>query len=197
MILRSMKSWQRGRAATASRAYGRALLAQLVLMTLTLGFAAPASALTLLPDPQDELDENRIRWNELGIADYDYRFERVCFCTPDFVRPGIISVRAGAIAWVLDPDDASPLDSGLYLTLDELFDEIQDAIDDWADDLLVSYEPTRGYPRSIEIDYFFGLADDEIGYRVSDFAPIPEPSTALLISLGLVGLATGRRGERF
>lgn len=41
------------------------------------------------------LNENRSKWldNSGGTLDYDFQFERICYCQPDFLGPFNIEVR--------------------------------------------------------------------------------------------------------
>ena len=54
-------------------------------------------------------------------------------------------------------------------TLAGLLDEARGARADGADVVLVSYDPTDGYPVSIDIDWAAEAIDDEACYSISDF----------------------------
>ena len=166
---------------------------QLVLfLGLLLGISQEAVAAPILADVQAELDSNRLLWATQDITDYDYRFQRFCFCHPGFAAPGIVSVRDGFIVSVVGVSDGLPLDPINYLTLDGLFDEIQSAIDFPADGIYVAYDAAIGFPSLIEIDLILEAADDERYYTASEFHAVPEPSTVSVLSFGLVALAMRR-----
>jgi hypothetical protein len=57
--------------------------------------------------------------------------------------------------------------SGFFLTVDELFEVVQDAIDQEAYSLTVGYHAQLGYPTSIDIDYLLNAVDEEVSFRAS------------------------------
>jgi hypothetical protein len=58
-----------------------------------------------------------------------------------------------------------------YRTIDGLFDFLADAYRR-AEDVRVEYHPTDGYPTSVYVDYQRIVADEELGFTVSDFMPV-------------------------
>ena len=58
-----------------------------------------------------------------------------------------------------------------YHTIDSLFDVIQDAIADEADQLTVSYNSEFGYPTNVEIDRMINAIDDEYTFTASAYSP--------------------------
>jgi hypothetical protein len=61
-------------------------------------------------------------------------------------------------------------------SIDAVFDKIEDSLD--ADEIDVTYDPTYGFPVSIDFDMMREAVDDEIGLRLSDFTPAAPPPTA-------------------
>ena len=55
---------------------------------------------------------------------------------------------------------------GRYVTIDELFNTIQEAIDGKASQIIVTYDPEVGYPTEASIDYDARIADEEYGFIV-------------------------------
>ncbi len=115
----------------------------------------------------DRLGEQRARWETQGLADYTYDVRRVCFCP---FREGVrVTVVDGAVTGASDlatGEVLEPNEVQLYLTIDGLFDLIQDAYDRNAHQVQVEFHPSRGYPTRIFIDYSEMIADEELGFTL-------------------------------
>ena len=120
------------------------------------------------PSIQAELTANQQKWAENGADDYRYRMQRSCFCPPEITTPGIVVVRGDAITEVSRVDGFGSLDPAPYLSVDGLFAVIQDAIDQGADEISVSWDPLLGYPTDIYVDSIIPAVDDEIAYSARD-----------------------------
>ena len=123
-------------------------------------------------DLQDALNENRARWDAAAIADYSMRSQRRCFfCGVTFV-PVRITVRGDTIDTVTEPDSNTPVSEpviGTFLTIDELFDLIQEAITESASVIAIRYDETFGYPTDIDIDFSRSFRNDEALFEISEF----------------------------
>ena len=126
-----------------------------------------------LVEVREELNQNRELWEAQGITGYQMEFRWQCFCSPEFVAPVIISVTGGDTL-----DSVVFAESGLradrtfypdYLSIDGLFDLIQDAIDRSAFRISVKYHEELGYPLSAAIDYDEKIMDEERGFQVGAF----------------------------
>jgi hypothetical protein len=125
---------------------------------------------------RNELEHAEQTWANAAIHDYQYTLTLACFCGsgPTQAAPGTYSV-------VVSDDvveSAFDTGSGEYLsddqaaslpTIDALFDRIEDAYDDDADHVDVSYDAVYGFPVDLAIDPIAGAIDDEIEYHVRDF----------------------------
>ena len=142
------------------------------------------STTTSVPAPgseQERLDAARARWDELGIVDYTWSYRRSCFCPPFAVT---IVVEGGeAISHEVESDPAvDPVvpEEVEILTVEDLFDEVQRAIDT-ADEVTVEYEAETGRVTTLDVDQITDAVDDEYGYAVTSFslvgdgAPTTEP----------------------
>ncbi len=63
-------------------------------------------------------------------------------------------------------------DSTFPKTIEELFKIIEDAIKRNADEILITYDPTLGYPTRVAIDYLKILADEEMTYTVENLSKL-------------------------
>ena len=115
----------------------------------------------------DRLGEQRALWEAQGLADYTYDVRRVCFCP---FREGVrVTVVAGVVAGATDlatGEVLEPNELQLYLTIDGLFDLIQDAYNQNAHDVQVEFHSSRGYPTFISIDYLENVIDEELGFTL-------------------------------
>ncbi len=127
-----------------------------------------------LEPEMDALSAARARWSTAGLRDYEFEFQRLCFCGPDFVRPLHLVVVDGSVssATYLDTGEPAmgPLDS--FPTIEDLFDEIRAALDQGADSVVASYDRDSGYPTRVEIDFIEQAIDDEMTFVVSALIPL-------------------------
>lgn len=126
------------------------------------------------------LNAARERWGKLGITSYRYHARLSCFCrfpvdvTLTVYRDHLVEVRNRR-----DGSIVSLTTSRFYLTITEIFDLIENAIDLPADYLAARYDQTMGNPVDVEIDYARIIADEEIGIRIDELEVItPPPFTA-------------------
>lgn len=137
---------------------------------------AAACGLTEPSGPHGEVKAHllqaRRQWVAQGLADYTYVFSRSCFCVFEYREPVTITVRGGNIVSVVTVANGSPRDSSTYQTIEGLFDDIQQAIDEEAATIRADYDPSRGYPTSVYIDIDQRMADEEISFEARSLAPL-------------------------
>jgi hypothetical protein len=128
--------------------------------------------------PTDDLEGERARleqargqWRAQNIVDYQFTFRRNCFCGPDVRDPALVMVRGGTVASVASVATGAPRDPALYYTIEELFDLLEDAIDQQAARLSATYHSSLGYPTSAFIDRNEMIADEELGFEATDLQP--------------------------
>jgi hypothetical protein len=131
---------------------------------------APAA----MPDgpgsPIDSLDlaQHREAWAAAGRNSYTLLYRRWCFCamTNVLVAIDVRENQAHGIEVVEDPSQNNwsedELRRYLSVTIDDLFSLVEDALRLEAKTLLVAYDPERGYPEFLSIDYDEWTVDDEI-----------------------------------
>ena len=119
-----------------------------------------------------ETEEAREKWAAFQNGDYSYTVTRSCFCG----NAGTywIQVVGGEITIVQRVEDHEylPEDQFEYLpTVEDLFDLIDRALREGADEVQYAFDPDAGYPSSITIDWIRPAVDDEIHYSVHSAAP--------------------------
>lgn len=133
-----------------------------------------------------ELERARARWEARAPVLYEYQLRRTCFCPRALVRPVRITVSDGDVVAAVDPGTNEPLDPPPdgFPTIDDLFDEIRDAIDGEADSIEATYDGALGYPVQVFIDWIEDAIDDEMSFQVSEYVgalpalevkPLPAP----------------------
>ena len=130
-------------------------------------------------DFQLSLDDSRGLWEASGVADYTMRFQRLtsCFiCEPTDLIAVRLTVRGDTIREVLDIQSDTLLTfdptSGVFLTVDGLFDFIQEAIDLDAAEIDISYDAVWGYPVDITVDISRRFFEDETSVQVREFTEL-------------------------
>jgi hypothetical protein len=147
----------------------RWLVAGLAVLTL-------AGCNILESGTEADVRDHRRRWDQLSLADYTFDFIRSCFCggpAGDTIR---IVVRGDSIvsATNLSPQNPpQPLPDSWSVTIDDLFDELQQAIDRDADEFNIEFDPQYHYPRNVTIDYIKNAIDDEMSFKITRFQPLP------------------------
>ena len=123
------------------------------------------------------LDQSRQQWEALGPSDYRFTFQRICFCLRDYTREVVLEVRDGDIVSAHYADTgAAVVDQGVlesYRTIGEMFEFIDDAIDQRAVQIDVEYDGARGFPVSIYVDFDRRIADEETGFGARNLEVLP------------------------
>jgi hypothetical protein len=117
--------------------------------------------------PANRLGEQRSLWTAQGLTDYTFDVKRVCFCY--LVADVRVTVVGGVITGVTDIATGDALGSDLmkeFRTINSLFDLVQDAYNRNAHEVQVEFDPSRGYPTRIWIDYVLMIADEEMGFTL-------------------------------
>lgn len=119
---------------------------------------------------KNELSAARDLWVQSSSDGYSYEFRRSCFCPPDYTSLIRIEVLGGVVNSAIYVDTGNPVtDPTIALTIAELFDEIQTAIDNEAFSIVATYDPVLGHPVSVSIDFIENAVDDEMAFSVSAF----------------------------
>lgn len=118
---------------------------------------------------RDRLEDARQLWSAQGWDSYAFTLQRLCFCAGG-TDPAEVVVLAGARVSVTVLETGLPVPAEYaqyYLTVAELFDFVEDAIDRKAHEIVVSYHRTLGYPVSVRIDYIENAIDEEMAFAAS------------------------------
>lgn len=149
----------------------------------------PTPTLSNTPDPRmpqvkQRYTANLKKWQAKRLQNYSFTLQRSCFCTPEYTTPMLVTVQDGkvlsavteSLAVALKPDGSEAAPTMVDVTdramsVDQLFNEIKQAIDNGAATIDVKYDPTWGYPRSISIDLDKRMADEELAFTSTNLKP--------------------------
>ena len=124
------------------------------------------------PDSRlDEMESHREQWHEADIQHYRMEFRASCFCGQEFTELVTVEVLQDNIRSVTVVRTGLPVENTLidaWLTVEELFAAVEQAILDDAHELQVTYDPELGYPEFVFIDREEMAIDEEMGYQVFD-----------------------------
>lgn len=137
---------------------------KLTLALLTLLVVGTACEAPTAPGDRDNLAAARARWNAKSTSSYSYKVNRSCECVLGG-RLMAVTVLKGTVTSAAYVESGSEVEAALLtyvLTVPDLFDLIQDALDRKASYLAVTYDPIYGYPTRIEVDYSANAVDDEV-----------------------------------
>lgn len=128
----------------------------------------------------EDLDVAKEKWSNLMAEKYGFEFRIDCECLGSGVTPARVIVENNKVTEVNNPTTGEPMinpfDStlvinnltGVFKTVDELFEEIDRAQKD-ADVLKTDFDALNGFPTLIDIDWISNADDDEVSYHVSNF----------------------------
>lgn len=139
-----------------------------------------------MPQIKRRYEANLKKWQAKKLKNYTFTMQRSCFCLPEYTTPMFVTVQDGKvvsavteslIAVPVSPNgnEADPVMVDVTqrgMTVDQLFNEVKQSIDNNAASIDVKYDSTWGYPRSISIDLDKRMADEEFALISSSLKPI-------------------------
>ncbi|MCI0553807.1 MAG: DUF6174 domain-containing protein [Anaerolineae bacterium] len=126
---------------------------------------------------ESELSQNQQKWQDANISHYRYHLAISCFCVFSQDMPLIIEVQDGQVV-SMEYSSGNEIDAGSreyfqrFETIDKVFEQLQKDIGGEADEVVVTYNATYGFPEEVKIDYVLEATDDEIWLTISDFEPL-------------------------
>lgn len=118
---------------------------------------------------QRELNENRAKWEAADINSYVFESSQAYFIVEE---PIVVTVTNDVVTSAFFTPSGVMVSAerlASMRTIDGHFDIVQNAIDEDAVFLNVSYDDTFGFPADIAVDYREEVADDEISYFIRNF----------------------------
>ena len=107
-------------------------------------------------------------WKKKGVSNYEMTMKISCYCIQGRVGPHHIIVENDKIKTVNNlPYDSTK--TGPILTINELFDFIIISLAKNPYQHFLDYNAIFHYPKYIYFDFSQQIADDEVGYEITDF----------------------------
>jgi hypothetical protein len=116
---------------------------------------------------QDRLDSARDQWNESAPSHYRFVHDEWAFAPSE--GPVEIEVEDGEIVSAVIVETDEPAPPSRALTIEDLFDVVQDELDGDPDDIHIRYDSDLGFPKSVDVDPIENAMDDEHGFTVEQF----------------------------
>ncbi len=124
----------------------------------------------IIPEDKLNLQEQEKKWKKQGITDYEFTSQISCFCQSDYTLPKAIVVKNDEIQSINGVAYAN-LEYENHMTIDELFDYIEDRQNKNPVIENLEFDSVYGFPSYIYFDISEMIADDEIGYTITNFIP--------------------------
>ena len=124
----------------------------------------------VIPEDELNLQEQEKKWKKQGITDYEFTSQISCFCQSDYTLPKAIVVKKDKIQSINGVAYAN-LEYENHMTIDELFDYIEDRQNKNPVIENLEFDSVYGFPSYIYFDISEMIADDEIGYTITNFIP--------------------------
>ena len=127
---------------------------------------------------QTEIERNQEKWQDAGISHYRYNLFVGCFCVFSQDMPLVIEVQDGKVV-SMEYQSGNEIDATnrelfeKYATIDRIFTELETDINGAADEVVVKYDPTYGFPTEASIDFIKEAIDDELYLTLSNFEELP------------------------
>ena len=113
-------------------------------------------------------EANKEKWENASILDYSFTLKVSCYCTEEYIRPKTVLVRDGEILKVNNIAYSEEMHWGIF-SINDLFKEIEKASNQNVAILEITYDSFYGFPTSLYIDRDERIADEEMGYSISNF----------------------------
>ena len=113
-------------------------------------------------------EANKEKWENASILDYSFTLKVSCYCTEEYIRPKTVLVRHGEILKVNNIAYSEEMHWGIF-SINDLFKEIEKASNQNVAILETTYDSFYGFPTSLYIDRDERIADEEMGYSISNF----------------------------
>jgi uncharacterized protein involved in tolerance to divalent cations len=111
------------------------------------------------------------KWINLQITNYEFTLSVKCYCTPETAGPHNIVVKNNSIITV----NNVPYDANIHFfvkTMDQMFEYILKTLAEKPARKILAFDAQYSFPMNVYFDISEMIADEEIGYLLTDFKPL-------------------------
>lgn len=106
-------------------------------------------------------------WDAQAYTSYRFDLQRSCFCLNENNQATVV-VDDGQVTSLYSGSGFLATDHFLAISIEDLFAEIESALQSATADATVTYNPDYGYPETVALDRIVLAADDEMYYSISN-----------------------------
>ena len=128
---------------------------------------------------RSELARQRAMFDQAGLTSYVITEQQSCFCDPNFTAAMRVTVTNGNLVSAVYVADGKPVPANLregVKTIAEVFDLIEEQLEDGETTVNVTYDPVRHYP-TVMNSYRANLPDSGLNIALSNLEVTPVPAT--------------------
>jgi hypothetical protein len=128
---------------------------------------------------------NANKCNRIKSNDFDYVFQRECYCITEYTLPVYLSVRDGRIVKAYHQGELASVGNGSYIwtvnrrtyteqeyeqfKIERLFKTINDGLNQNPENHSLAFDDSLSFPVDIFFYFNLNIADDEIRYKIFNF----------------------------
>jgi len=112
--------------------------------------------------------ENRWKWIKSAVFDYEVDESLNCFCMISG-KHHLVIVDEQLVSATNNQGQAVTNPGQYFKTVDQLFKYIEESLSRNPDKVTITYDNTYGYPTSVYFDFDEKIADEEMGFELSNF----------------------------
>ena len=116
---------------------------------------------------EDEVSINLKKWENKKISNYQFTLQISCYCIEEYTLPKQVVIKNNKIFSVDDVFYAEVNDPS-FKTMEGYFKYIRNKQSENPIQESLNFDPIRGYPTYIYFDISKMIADEEIGYTISN-----------------------------
>ncbi|CAJ1967666.1 unnamed protein product [Cylindrotheca closterium] len=126
---------------------------------------------------REQLNQGKAVWDARPTDSYDYTIHIIGFLPPPYGTPKLVQVRNGTVETILEEDTGEMIDMTTFNlpTIDQAFQNIENALTNYYATVDATFDPTLGYPMEYSLRNSIFVADGNPTYRIYDVVLVAKP----------------------